>query len=171
MKQITFNTEMVRAIRDNFKTMTRRVIKLPSGNWDLIHTSIDPSGIPCFIFREEFRFKQDELIKCPYGKPGDKFEVIEKENGVIIEDFLEENPTPVITDIRVERVQDITEEDLRKEGIFTGEKPWIEDGIDMALRPSFKILWNSIYGENAWKENKWVWVIEFKKEASCQKQN
>ena len=56
--------------------------------------------------------------------------------------------------IWVERVQDITWEGARAEGI----KP---DGIgsDFADVEAFKILWNSIYG--TWSDNPWVWACEF----------
>jgi len=63
-----------------------------------------------------------------------------------------------ITAVRVERLNDISEEDARAEGAPTelciiGEKHYM----------GFRTLWKSIYGEESWSANPWVWVIEFRR--------
>jgi hypothetical protein len=64
-----------------------------------------------------------------------------------------------VTDIRAERLQDITEDEARKEGCFM---PSYKDGKLIGDSVTlFKILWDSIYKN--WSENPWVWVIEFEK--------
>lgn len=75
-----------------------------------------------------------------------------------------------ITAVRVERLNDISEEDARAEGV----KPagdMLPDYPDTFLTPkgdfataevAFQRLWQSIYGEESWAANPWVWVIEFK---------
>ncbi len=62
-----------------------------------------------------------------------------------------------ITAVRVERLNDISEEDARAEGAPTelciiGEKHYM----------GFRSLWKSIYGEESWAANPCVWVIEFR---------
>jgi len=67
-----------------------------------------------------------------------------------------------ITDVRVERLQDIREDEARAEGC----NPIIhEDGaIDCGTRKTtFARLWNRINGPGAWEANPWVWVIEFER--------
>jgi hypothetical protein len=64
-----------------------------------------------------------------------------------------------ITDVRVERLQDITNNDALDEG--TPDLRTIENGWDM--RRCFQELWEQINGAGSWAENPWVWVIEFKK--------
>ncbi len=59
-----------------------------------------------------------------------------------------------ITDIRVERIMDITEKDIKAEGVI--------EQMTCNLHGQFKSLWNSIYGDSAWDRNDWAWVIEFK---------
>lgn len=60
-----------------------------------------------------------------------------------------------ITDVRVERLQDISEDDAMAEGIpFEGDCP--------SPRDNFSALWESINGPGAWDQNPWVWVIEFR---------
>lgn len=77
-----------------------------------------------------------------------------------------------ITDVRVERLNAISEEDAEAEGIDMEALYDSQDCYDciadhnMTGRPTvtgaFKYLWESIYGADSWKFNPWVWVIEFK---------
>ncbi len=76
-----------------------------------------------------------------------------------------------ITAVRVERVQDISEEDAKAEGMESGI--WDRDACLLAgatdaddeelvsFRNGFGFLWQSIYGN--WDANPWVWVYEFKR--------
>lgn len=77
-----------------------------------------------------------------------------------------------ITDVRVERLNGISETDAEAEGINMEALFDSQDHYDciadhnMTGRPTakgaFKYLWESIYGEESWNGNPWVWVIEFK---------
>lgn len=63
-----------------------------------------------------------------------------------------------VTDVRVERLQDITEADARAEGVG----PLGVDEDDHAHRAQFRHLWDSINGKRAdWQSNPWVWVVSF----------
>ena len=79
------------------------------------------------------------------------------------------------TETRVERVQEISEEDARAEGVSVGcptsrdecGMDFCEPGIDvtcpdLAYKGGFKEIWERLHGKGAWKENKWVWVVGFK---------
>ncbi|MBF9252452.1 hypothetical protein I2I11_04030 [Pontibacter sp. 172403-2] len=78
-----------------------------------------------------------------------------------------------ITDIRVERLQDITNVDAVKEGIesyWSGGsaarlyKSYITQEFSTYIpRISFFSLWESINGPDSWDANPFVWAIEFKK--------
>ena len=61
-----------------------------------------------------------------------------------------------ITGIRVERLQEITEEGAKAEGEFTGV---------IYGSHSFKDLWDSLYAKRglSWESSPWVWVVEFKR--------
>jgi len=61
-----------------------------------------------------------------------------------------------ITGVRVERLQDISEADCAAEGLGS---PFLRD----YKKPKFAALWQSIFGEESWQANPWVWVIEFKR--------
>lgn len=77
-----------------------------------------------------------------------------------------------ITGVRVERLQDISEEDAKAEGCKAIEGcKWhtfeeADAGIPMhehTARDAFGALWESINGEESWAANPWVWVIEFRR--------
>lgn len=67
-----------------------------------------------------------------------------------------------IVAVRLERLQEITEEDARAEGVV-----WQRDfgnGLEARdARPVFVQLWASINGVASWNENPWVWVVEFRR--------
>ncbi|WP_200784159.1 ASCH domain-containing protein [Klebsiella quasipneumoniae] len=90
-----------------------------------------------------------------------------------------------ITDVRVERLNAISEEDAQREGVHTEVwdqtvvarnyavsdeffQFWSDDmphyvEMNQLYRSSFRSLWVSIYGAENWQANPWVWVIEFKR--------
>ena len=83
-----------------------------------------------------------------------------------------------ITGIRAERLQDISEEDAKAEGVeYYGDSDPDQDdyrnylhtpglcddwGV-LTAKQSFQTLWDSINTKNhPWKSNPWVWFVEFK---------
>ncbi|EAA8821680.1 hypothetical protein AHT39_001879 [Salmonella enterica subsp. enterica serovar Isangi] len=74
-----------------------------------------------------------------------------------------------ITDVRVERLNAISENDAQAEGVaqlrggfWKHYQPgWTQH--QLSARGSFVTLWKSIYGDESWYSNPWVWVIEFKR--------
>lgn len=67
-----------------------------------------------------------------------------------------------ITDVRVERLQDISEEDACAEGADQAEHLDAPEG-SYSFTEGFRRLWKSIYGPGSWDANPWVWVVEFKR--------
>ncbi|HHO3530073.1 TPA: morphogenetic protein [Klebsiella pneumoniae] len=75
-----------------------------------------------------------------------------------------------ITDVRVERLNAISEEDAREEGIIDGgclycgePEPCGCANPEPDATDAFAYLWQSIYGQESWNANPWVWVISFKR--------
>lgn len=74
-----------------------------------------------------------------------------------------------ITDVRVERLNAINEHDAQAEGVaklrggfWKHYQPgWTQH--QLSARDSFVTLWKSIYGDESWNSNPWVWVIKFKR--------
>jgi hypothetical protein len=123
--------------------------------------------------------------KCPYGTIGDRLWVRETWNGTQGECIAYRATDPTmdgepwrpsiymprwasritleITDIRVERLQDISEEDARAEGVGVhGGCNADETEYGVNARGPFSRLWDSINAKrHPWASNPWVWVIEF----------
>ena len=75
-----------------------------------------------------------------------------------------------VTDVRVERLQDISGMDVLKEGVNSHVHPEA-DYFDVNQREMFQSLWNSTIDKKqidtyGWDANPWVWVIEFER---CEK--
>jgi hypothetical protein len=81
-------------------------------------------------------------------------------------------PVAEIKEIRLQRLQEITEEDAKAEGVTFGKPKNITKKSDQKYgkeiyetntpRAMFAILWDSINGKKApWKSNPWVWVLKF----------
>lgn len=135
---------------------------------------------------------------CPYGQPGDVLWVRETwaKNEIPTGwpyHYMTDNDLPEVmtwkpsihmpkaacrmwlrvTNVRVERLQDISEDDAKAEGvekhahgfkIYTPETPsnvGVYDACFRSPKDSFESLWHKINGEESWAANPWVWVIEF----------
>ncbi|WP_444959704.1 hypothetical protein [Microbulbifer sp. VVAC002] len=81
-----------------------------------------------------------------------------------------------IANVRVERIQDISDEDALAEGILNSTLqtpptntvmyhcgPWPTPICGESARDAYGALWESIYGKDGWDQNPWVWVIEFRR--------
>ncbi len=185
-----FNAEMVRALLDGLKTQTRRIIKDCTVGRDPISKFIKIGKKFIGCYPEDVPELIREC--CPYGVPGDRIWVRETwaEAGASAPDLklyranypehvpsIYENVPPAeeirwtpsihmprtasrilleITGVRVERLRSMSQDDARAEGVIAASGP-MEAGL------AFRELWDSIYGEESWKANPWVWVIEFKR--------
>lgn len=76
-----------------------------------------------------------------------------------------------IVGVRAERLQDISEQDAKAEGVNADNRcrpdddtaafnriGWVRDNSFPIAR--YASLWESINGPGSWKRNPWVWVIE-----------
>jgi hypothetical protein len=71
-----------------------------------------------------------------------------------------------IKNIRVERIQDISEEDVIAEGIESKNGVYFDYlSNNYCRRPiqSYLTLWTKINGKDSWDQNPWVWCIEFER--------
>nr|DAF29721.1 MAG TPA: ASCH domain protein [Bacteriophage sp.] len=191
IKPILFNTEMVRAILDGRKDATRRIVKgfIPDDAvWG--YTAFTPKGyISCRgTFADGYG---EKFFKLPC-EPGDILYVRETwkkaPNGYYYyEDWQRNDIADVtkwkpsihmpkeaariwlkVTDVRVERLQDITSEQIGREGVEV-EYPHVLNGEEK--RYAFSRLWDSTIKKSdldryGWNASPWVWVIEFER---CEK--
>ena len=64
-----------------------------------------------------------------------------------------------ITDVRVERLQEISEEDAKAEGIKACEQQLDPDNNCYSATELFSMLWVSLYGHDNYAANPWVWKV------------
>lgn len=226
-RPILFSAPMVRAILEERKTQTRRVV--------------NPQPEPvAFAWRFKGRdigekiWPQEVLQFCPYGQVGDRLwvreafaafvplpdvqyyktgirkfepingggfsaarEVVYRADG---DDVTRPHPlnatsrwkpsihmprwasrlTLEITEIRVERLQEITDKEAIAEGVPPEQHARGEDDISIAFvrthlygimgpfgvgwpRTRFAKLWSQINGPDSWDANPWVWVVSFRR--------
>lgn len=72
-----------------------------------------------------------------------------------------------ITAVRVERLQDISEEDAQAEGcapawLDADDNTTVHAEAKPTYRQGFARLWRDIHGAGSWAANPWVWVVEFR---------
>lgn len=201
IKPILFNTEMVRANLDGRKSCTRRLVKgfVPDNAiWG--YTAFTPKGyISCRgTFADGYG---EKFFKLPY-QPGDILYVRETwhkglerymyradysdtekfyRNGKEIE--MKWKPSIhmpkeaariwlKVTDVRVERLQEITEVGIQKEGVEVDPKECAgKFDFISELFLLFQRLWDSTIKKSdrdryGWNASPWVWVIEFER---CEK--
>lgn len=190
MKKIMFNDryDLTKAVLEGRKTMTRRIIKPQPIKFLCVEKSPDRSveiiQEDDLALRIKSHYKVGEIVavaqryqdifdysNCvnPYALEDD-----DKPSGWTNKMFTKAELMPHqirITSIRAERLQDITEEDCLREGIWKAENICI-DGITYwypnltsstfrTPREAFASLIDKISGRGTWQSNPYVWVYEF----------
>ena len=183
-RPILFNTEMVKAILDGRKTVTRRVVKhdieailnspFKKQNLDVPDKQIiekickEPYEVGDILYVRETwsEWTGGYLYKAwtgPFPQPGGGSNMrwypsihMPKEAARI---FLK------VTGVRTERLRDITIDEIRKEGLSSMA---VHAGDKEIAYKEWEILWDkTIKRENldkyGWSANPWVWVIEFER--------
>ena len=186
IKSILFNTEMVRAILDGRKTCTRRIVKdgIPDDTmWG--YTAFTPKGyISCRgvyadgygegFFKLPYQPEDILYVRETWGHPislNSNKQYVFRADKIAESGFKNDShiwhpsihmPKEAariwlkVTDVRVERLQDMTDDDAEAEGCF--------DYTSTAL--GFPDVWDSTIKKSdvdryGWDVNPWVWVIEF----------
>ncbi len=201
IKPILFNTEMVRAILDGRKTCTRRLPRKQIEEKYLEYDEwVQAVAVPGCTYLSEKEF----YMQYPPYQPGDILYVRErwckgswgneKERYYYKADdndfyctwhssiHMPKEAARIwlkVTDVRVERLQKITDEQAKREGIQYDECPtgftWKQetDMHNCYTTPigAMQELWNSTIKKSdldryGWAANPWVWVIQFER---CEK--
>lgn len=221
-RPILFNTEMVKAILDGRKTMTRRIIKTSVKNdfQGFVFDSTDNSkvgkcmfgkGCSCEYIKPLYQAGDILWVRETFYQYGEWFDIPQTdEYGDIIEkrSFIPQNanehpiyfadtlPSGIkvlkgyksgrgyykrpslfmpreaariflkVTNIKAERLQDITEDGAKEEGFQVGDKPFGGNSSQtLTAKQSFMWTWKMLYdkGDYPWVLNPWIWVISFEK--------
>ena len=199
IKSILFNTEMVRAILDGRKTCTRRVAKNVPDHTHRIEPIYENGRLQfnCFYsaYAPKLDIYADFCMPCfpPYQK-GDILYVRETfiqaaahtfwykaDDNSWMPEGLHWKPSIhmpkeaariwlKVKDVRVERLQDITEDGAKAEGANwkNGKNVGWEEKMNRTAIERFAEIWNSTIKKSdrdryGWNANPWVWVIEFER--------
>ncbi|MDO9492820.1 hypothetical protein [Acetobacterium sp.] len=188
-KPILFNTAMVQAILDGRKTVTRRVIKPKPesfGNALIYNGAIcTKKGVTKeapYQVGDILWVRETWLLTDSFGpwNNGYMYKADEDKNKIVFENTgqVEKWRPPIhmpkeaariflkVTDVRVERLQDIDKfwSSYDKEGMRNKET----ENISIAMKERFIGVWDSTIkkkdlDEFRWDANPWVWVIEFER--------
>ena len=188
---------MVKAILAGNKTQTRRVMKVKCDDVTAMHHEPWP-----------FNWSTDgndtmKMLPCPFGEIGDCLWVKETFQPVQLASevtqwryratdekglanwkpsiFMPRKASRItleIVSLRVERLNDITEDDAFSEGCsadFLHSDTCSNDncalcggvddceGVAVSAKENYRALWERINGKGSWDANPWVWVVAFKK--------
>lgn len=196
-KPILFSTAMVQAILEGRKSQTRRIIKpQPIGdqssglvfykkfhfegtNWqeEILKIAKFQMGDIMWV-RETWQYSDD--LNDPYlYKQKYQEEYLPEHHGEMKwkpSIFMPKDACRIflkVTKVRIERLQDITEEDAKAEGVFyygdetldymnyMHDNKHFDDWGVMTAKHSFETLWEKINSKESWKENPWVFVYDF----------
>lgn len=179
-RPILFSAPMIQALLAGRKTQTRRIVKPQP-----------PDNLAMYRHCDGWRYdgvdyQGDETERCPYGIVGQYLWVRESlyQFGGRIEyaaDYgapsFTRKTTPSIhmprwasrltlriTDVRVERLQDISETDSLAEGIQKVGSRWEAQGIcatPVSAVDAYRLLWSYINGAGSWATNPWCWCLSF----------
>ncbi len=185
MKKIMFNDKygLTQAVLEGRKTQTRRMV---------FKRDMEPPlhGItPEYLIAVKSRYKLGETIAIAQkyedlikddefyrlcGIHGMPLECIKYEKGCTNKMFVRADLMPHhirITRIRVERLQDISDEDCLEEGIWTRTGRWycydiIKRGMEFYdpypdPREAYSVLIDRISGKGTWDSNPYVFVYDF----------
>lgn len=187
MQKIMFNDEfcLTQAVLDGRKKMTRRIIfemirqsPFASTGWEYVHSGK--------TFKPKYKVGEVVAIAESYrsimsekqfgGVWAVGYDVTKEMAGYNNKMFVKANLMPhqiKITNIRIERLQDISEEDCLREGIHKGkvgnENHWMDayythkSSIEPHCKPreAFADLIDKLNGEGTWESNLQVCVYEF----------
>lgn len=186
-RPILFSAPMVRAILAGTKTQTRRTLK-DQATWDRVGEAIlrrypqQQSGMPYAVgqrlwVREAWRawsqyddWPPSRIPACvdvQYAADDPLSPWVSRARSSIHLPRWASRLTLLVTDVKVERLQAISEEDAMAEGcVAHGRGLCTENPDDYAgswsARTAFRDLWGGIHGPDAWARNPFVAVITFR---------
>lgn len=188
IKPILFNTEMVRAILDGMKSCTRQIVKhdveaILNSPYHKEHPEVEDKQIISKLCMSPYQTGDILYVRETWGegyeegtyiyRADDKLAGLPtfKESSKLIYHPSIHMPKEAariwlkVTDVRVERLQDITADGIRNEGLSSAA---VHCGdMEIALK-EWESLWNSTVKKSdldryGWEATPWVWVIEFER--------
>ena len=174
MKKIMFSDKfcLTLAVLNGSKTMTRRVLRdnVPLGNWGETAKHLPYKVGEIVAIAQSYK---EVYPNADFEMVGDGF--MKESAGWTNKMFVRANLMKRhirITDVKMERLQDISDEDILKEGVYQfDELFYVSKDIGYApevafptAREAFWYLIDSISGKGTWESNPWVAAYSFELE-------
>lgn len=195
MKPILFNTEMVRAILNGQKIQSRRIMKpqpiyYVRGKYIFEDGQCPKKWEQCDNIIDTYRYQKGDIlyVRETWSEGWEEGTYIYKADDKLADNPLFEYSTKLIykpsihmpkeaariflkvTNVRIANLQDITDEEAKKEGanFKNGKNVGWKEKMEKTAIQRFAEIWDktikkselNIYG---WSANPWVWVIEFER--------
>ena len=184
MKKIMFNDKylLTKAVLAGTKTMTRRVLRdnVPLGNWEETEKHLPYKVGEVVAIAQSYKSIADERDEAETAldlyKIGDNFLTMDEMGaGWNNKMFVKASLMPHhirITDVKVERLQDISDDDILREGVwqFYDRKKLFYVSINIGYAPivafpsareAFADLIDKISGKGTWESNPFVVAYSF----------
>ena len=201
MQKIMFNDqyELTKAVLEGRKTQTRIICKYsrPNESYDIVFPIFEPKdydnkGNNTSALNYAFGWRNDEGMFTGWNKPhykvGEIVAIAQSYADISIEPFpfceagwrnkmrvkADLMPHQIkITNIRIQRLQDISDEDCLAEGVYKGQCGSIDTHLMDAYyyrgniqpyctpREAYAALIDKVSGKDTWEHNPWVFVYEF----------
>lgn len=181
MKKIMFDDKylLTLAVLNGSKTMTRRVLKdnVPLGNWEETQKHLPYKVGDIVAIAQSYKSIADERDEAETAldlyKIGDNFLTMDEmgagwNNKMFVKASLMKRHIR-ITDVKVERLQDVSDENVLREGVWQmGELFYVSKAVGEApevafltAREAFWYLIDKISGKGTWESNPWVVAYSF----------
>ena len=184
MKKLMFNDKycLTQAVLDGIKTMTRRLLKegTPLGNWEETEKHLPYKVGDVVAIAQSYKniaSNRDEAeTVLDLYKIGNNFLTMDEMGaGWNNKMFVRADLMPhhiKITDIKIERLRDISDEDIMRKGVWqfydnkkifyisknTGDASIV---CFLSAREAFAYLIDKVSGKGTWESNPWVAVYSF----------
>ena len=191
--------ELTKAVLEGRKTQTRIICKYsrPNESYDIVFPIFEPKdydnkGNNTSALNYAFRWRNDEGMFTGWNKPhykvGEIVAIAQSYADISIEPFpfceagwrnkmsvkADLMPHQIkITNVRIQHLQDISEDDCLAEGVYKGQCGSIDTHLMDAYyyrgniqpyctpREAYAALIDKVSGKETWESNPWVWVYEF----------
>ena len=201
MQKIMFNDqyELTKAVLEGRKTQTRRICEYsrPDESYDIVFPIFEPKdydnkGNNTSALNYAFGWRNDEGMFTGWNKPhykvGEIVAIAQRYADINIEPFpfceagwrnkmrvkADLMPHQIkITNVRIQHLQDISEDDCLAEGVYKGQCGSIDTHLMDAYyyrgniqpyctpREAYAALIDKVSGKGTWEHNPWVFVYEF----------
>ena len=181
-RPIIFSAPMIQALLAGRKTQTRRLIRLGKGEWIengeiWAHFDDGPDALPKPYRPGDRLYVREAHAFGPLDPPPVIYRATAEDDGWEVGPDARWRPsihmprcasrlTLTVTEVRVQRLQEISAADSIAEGVqcetctAMGQSACHERGCFASI-DSYRTLWNSLHGPDAWATNPWVVAVSF----------